>query len=160
MNRMDKKNRHISPFVRICVLCLAASAFFSCTPVRAEIPDIFAFSESRGKLRIYSPDGLKITVRAEKNTPQKDSEFWAGALENQLEKKGYLLEKKERFSSANLNGISLLWVVPFGHEYYSYMTALAVKGRKIYIMEAAGEQKLFERYEKEIAGILSSLAAK
>ena len=160
MNNTDKKNRHVLLFIRICLLSLAISLFFSCTPFKAEIPDIFAFSESRGKLEIYSPDGLKITVRAEKNTPQKEGEFWAGALENQLKKKGYLLEKQECFSSTNLSGISLLWVVPFGHEYYNYMTSLAVKGRKIYIMEAAGEQKLFKRYEKEIAGILSSLAAK
>ncbi len=131
-----------------------------CMPFSAQVPEGFASSSEGKSLLIYSPDGLKAEIKTEKNYPRKDTAFWAEALKTQLEGEGYLLADEKPFSSINLEGICFTWLLPLGHEYYKYMTAISVKGGKIYIMEAAGEKGLFDSYKTETEKILSSVSAR
>ncbi|MDX9801864.1 MAG: hypothetical protein RBT69_11075 [Spirochaetia bacterium] len=139
---------------------LASSVFSGCRPFSAEIPDKFAASRDRGSLVIYSPDGFKARIKTEKNTPLKDTSFWAEALKTQLTGEGYPLLEERVFSSANLEGIELTWLMPLGNRYYKYMTAVSVKDKTIYIVEAAAEKELFDKYDDDIKTIISSISAR
>ena len=127
--------------------------------VTAEVPPGFAVSKKRGSFLIYSPDGFKMKIKAERNNPQKDTLFWTEALKTHLVNNGYFLLDEAPFYSKNLEGVKFTWLMPVAYDYYKYMTAVAVKGNKIYIIEASGEKKLFETYEEDIETIISSIHA-
>jgi len=132
-----------------------------CTlPFKTEVPSGFAVSKKSGNYLIYSPDGFKIRIKAEKNSPSKDILFWSEALKTHLTNSGYFLLDENSFNSVNLEWKRLTWLMPVSHEYYKYMTAIAAKKNWIYIMEASGEKKLFDNYEEDLEKIISSVYAK
>lgn len=132
----------------------------SCTPYKVDIPEIFAAQKEGGKTVFYSPDGFKASIKNEKNRPEKNTAFWAEALKTQLEGEGYLIVSEKPFTSDNLEWVSFTWLLPKGQSYYKYMTALSVRGKKIFIMEAAGEKDIFDSYEKDVENIITSIIAK
>jgi hypothetical protein len=157
-NKIKIKSRVIRPCVFLLVLALAASG---CTmPFNAEVPAGFAVSKKKGNTLIYSPDGFKMRIKTEKNNPKKDTLFWSEALKTHLKNNGYFLYNESPFNSKNLEGTKIIWLMPVSHDYYKYMTAVAVKGSKIYIIEASGEKKLFDSYEEDMEKIISSVYAK
>jgi len=127
---------------------------------KAEVPSGFAVSKKSGNFLIYSPDGFKIRIKAEKNTPKKDIVFWSEALKTHLTNSGYFLLDETSFNSVNIEGKRITWLMPVNHDYYKYMTAIGVKGSRIYIIEASGERGLFDSYEEDIEKIISSVYAK
>jgi len=127
---------------------------------KVEVPPGFAISKKSGNYLIYSPDGFKIRIKAEKNTPKKDTQFWSEALKTHLANSGYFLFDETSFNSVNLEGKRITWLMPVSHEYYKYMTAIAVKGNRIFIIEASGEKKLFDSYEEDIEKVISSVYAR
>ncbi|MCL2293465.1 MAG: hypothetical protein FWC36_01145 [Spirochaetes bacterium] len=150
----------VSKLVFILGICILLFAVSGCRPFKAEIPSAFAVSRERGNILIYSHDGFKMGIKTERNRPRRDTLFWAGALKTALKNRGYFLIDEAPFSSVNLEGKKMIWLMPLNHTYYKYMTAVAVRGRKIYIIEASGERGVFDSYEEDIAGIISSLSAR
>ena len=143
------------------LLLLAVFGFSGCTvPFKADIPQGFAVSKKGKSFLVYSPDGFKLKIKTEKNNPQKDTLFWAETLKTHLAKNGYFLFDEASSISANLEWRRITWLMPVNHDYYKYMTAIAVKGKRIYIIEASGEKKLFDNYEEDIEKIISSVSAK
>ncbi len=149
----NKKNIFILLFILLLSVSGCSLSF------KAEIPSGFAVSKKKGALVIYSPDGLKMRIKTEKNSPEKDTLFWAEALKTHLENNGYFLLDEKPFYSVNLEGTKFIWLMPSGHDYYKYMTAIAVNGKKIYIIEASGEKELFDSYEQDIEKIMLSISA-
>lgn len=115
----------------------------------------------KGFFSSISPEGLTLRVRTAVNYPEKDIEFWSTALGNQLNGQGYYPagEKKE-FESPAGKGSYFEWGLPYLGEDYLYLTALCVKGKKILILEAAGEQSVYSRYRENLLKSLETAAVK
>jgi len=158
---MNKNNYMLMKITKLALQALIGAVLLSgCRPFSAEIPDGFAASGNHASMIIYSPDGFKAEIKTEKNTPRKDTSFWAEALKTQLVSEGYPLVDERPFSSVNLEGIAYTWLMPLGSSYYKYLTAVSVKGKTIYIIEASAEKELFDKYETEIGIIISSVSAR
>lgn len=119
-----------------------------------------AVAKKWGKTIYYSADGFKAETRTEKNRLKKDTYFWAEALKTQLTGEGYyFLDEKE----SDINGrtiVEFTWLVPFGSDYYKYVTAISASKNKIYIVEASAEKVLFDAYSSKLEEIISSALIK
>jgi len=145
----------------IFILLLLVFFIAGCSrPFCVEVLPEFAISAKGKNFSIYSPDGFKMRIKTERNNPQKDTLFWSEALKTQLKNDGYFLFDEVPFNSINLEWRKITWLMPVGQGYYKYMTAIAVKGRRIYIIEASGEKELFDSYKEDIEKIIFSVFAK
>ena len=129
-------------------------------PFSVEVLPGFAVSAKGRNFSIYSPDGFRMRIKTERNNPRKDTLFWAEALKTQLKNDGYFLFDEILFNSINLEWRKITWLMPVDHGYYKYMTAVAVKDRRIYVIEASGEKELFDSYEEDIEKIIFSIFPK
>ena len=151
-------NKHkMRPLYAIIILLFLPAA---CARYKADIPEIFAAQKEGGKIVFYSPDGFKAAIKSEKNKPEKNTAFWAEALRTQLEGEGYLILSEKPYTSDNLEWVSFTWLLPKGQRYYKYMTALSVRDKRIFIMEAAGEKDIFDSYEKDVENVITSVVAR
>ncbi len=121
-----------------------------------ERPTGFALFEGE-PYRAVSPEGVALGVRLAANDPEQGLGFWSEALKVHLLAGGYRLLAEEPFRAAAPVGDGRLyeWVAPLGGEDWVYLTALAVCGRDIVLVEAAGPFKL---YRERRAALLASLA--
>ncbi len=139
----------------------------SCGGPRFRAPEGFAplerriFESREYVLRAMSPEGMRFQVRSLKNDPRQNLAFWAEALRAQLVKEGYRASGEPQvFKAAGpgkrtpIDGRFFEWAMPYGAESWSYLTAVMVSGRKILVVEAAGERAL---YQKHRAAVLASL---
>ena len=127
-----------------------------------ELPLGLAELESgKGLFSAISPEGLTLRVRTVVNYPEKDIGFWAAALGNQLTGEGYYpAGEKQDFESPSWKGSYFEWGLPYSGKDFLYLTAICVKGKKILILEAAGEQSVYSRYRDTLIGSLESAALK
>jgi hypothetical protein len=124
--------------------------------VRMQTPEGFAPMEGRGSYVAVSPEGVRIEARWVGNDPRKDLSFWIDALSYQLRNRGYAPSgAAESFKAGNQEGRMLEWLLPYGAEAWTYMTAIVVSGRRILVIEATGERGLYDRYR---AAVLTALA--
>jgi hypothetical protein len=143
-------------------------------PFSVEVPDEFAVYKKNNNFFIYSPDNLEIKIKTEKNNPVKNFDFWADVLKNHLIKNGYFLIDEEKIdanvkflssksapeNSGKLEWRKFVWLMPLEHSYYKYMTAVAVKGKRIFIVEACAKKDIFDNYNTELEKIISSVSVK
>jgi hypothetical protein len=120
-----------------------------------ERPAGFALFEGE-PYRAVSPEGVALGVRVVPNEPEQDLGFWAEALKVHLAASGYRLLDEEKFSARVGDGVLYEWVAPLGGEDWVYLTAVAVAGRDIALVEAAGP---FGYYKEHRAAVLASLAS-
>jgi hypothetical protein len=149
--------RHLGKIISALFIASLFLISSGCGRYSIAVPGSFAYENKKGALVSYSPEGVKYSVRGVKNQPRKSFSFWSEALKNQLEEEGNILMGMELFNPDNGEGIKYLWLMPFGQDYYIYMTAIAVNSRSIVIAEAAAEKTLFEKYQEEISTSLESL---
>ena len=125
-----------------------------CSRFTIEKPAGFASLEKEGRTYFFSPDGVKMKISVFPNNPEKDTEFWADALKNHLEKKGYRHLKTD---DSEEDCKKEYWIAAYGKEYYLYMTYVCSNRKYILAAEAAGEKALFEKYSSVINESLSTL---
>ena len=115
----------------------------------------------KGFFSAISPEGLTLRARTVVNYPEKDIEFWTAALGKQLTGLGYLpIDENQEFESTAGKGSYFEWGLPYLGEDYLYLTAVCVKGKKIFILEAAGEQPVYSQYREELIDSLGSAELK
>jgi hypothetical protein len=118
-----------------------------------------ALVEERGDERVYvTPEGFYCRFRTEENYPAKDLKFWRDALINKMDVCGYTRLFEETPGQSGPSFCYLEWGAPLGNEDYVYATALAVKGNRIIIGEAAGELALFQKYRAPIIAAFTGMA--
>ncbi len=131
----------------------------SCSAIKAKLPDGFAQMRSRRHYSAVSPEGMRFRVRTVRNYPRKELDFWNEALRNHLLDEGYrLLNSGEDFSTPTAQGTLYEWVVPYGSGDYIFLTAIIPAGKKVLIVEAAGEYTIYSRYRESIHESLQTLS--
>lgn len=153
---MDVKRLRPGLPASAAVLALALAVASCVTPGPSmERPAGFALFEGES-YRAISPEGVVVGVRLVANDPEQGLGFWAEALKVHLLKSGYRLLAQEPFRAALGEGTLTEWVAPVGGEDWVYLTALAVRGRDIALVEAAGP---FRFYREHRGALLASLAS-
>jgi hypothetical protein len=124
-----------------------------------QTPEGFAPVDSREAYLAVSPEGVRFQARWVANVPRQDTAFWADALSHQLVEEGYApAGAAETFRAGDHEGRILSWLMPYGTETWSHMTAIVVVGRRILLVEAAGERALYGRHRAAIIASLGTLS--
>ena len=143
---------------KICFLLIGFIILLSgCSRFNVKNPEGFASENTKGIHYSFSPEGVKIKIRRFANKPSMDNVFWAESLQKHLEGKGYRLVEKIVSSEGAEKCIKYYWLMPYGNEYYIYMTAVLSNKKSIVIAEAAGKRHEFERYRDVIDSSVKSI---
>ena len=150
-------DRPLLRFSRAALPALVAAALLSCVTAAPVLERPEGFALFRGETyRAITPEGVVLGVRVVANDPPQDQAFWAEAIKVQLASNGYRLLAQEAFKAPIGEGNLYEWVAPVGGEDWVYMTALAVRGPDIVVVEAAGS---FSYYREHRPALLRSLAS-
>ena len=113
---------------------------------------------SSGDFRAVSPEGLLFTVRTEKNDPKADLPFWRQAMKTRMSQAGYRIVSDTNCLMGGKEAALLKMAAPVGNKDYLYWVAISVSGKKILVVEAAGEAKPFLRRAPDIAEAIAATA--
>ncbi len=114
------------------------------------LPEGFALIEKSPEFLAISPEGVRLRVRNVKNYPEQNLGFWSDTLEKDFIRRGYLPVEaqgaiREDWGDGNLFSV-MLWAVPLGNQDYFYLSGIRLNGRKIQILEMAGEAEFVLGY--------------
>ncbi len=153
--KTDRTNRNRIIFISAGALMAAAAAAATVILIVSARPPVrvkgFALVEERGDERVFvSPEGFYCRFHAEENYPAKDLGFWRDALSNKMDVCGYTRLFEESPDAPGPAVCYFEWGAPYGSEDYVYATILSVKGKRLFIGEAAGELSMFQAYRAPI----------
>ncbi len=149
--------RHRRPlFVAIVLAAVSVLASTGCGPTYSmKIPSSFKRYERSDSYRLISPDGVMVQAREVDNYPRAELPFWTDALERHQVERGYTLQQKECFTTAQrLEGCTLDFLVPRGAEDWVLGVTVFVTGDRLVIVEAAGPFPRYSKVRKELAASL------
>ena len=131
----------------IMLSLLVALLVSGCINLRT--PDGYAEMERTGvyDYKAVSTDASVVAVRVHRNQDKEQGTlaYWTEASRKRLTlSRGYEFKEEGEFTSDEGKGKWLLFARKYRGTDYLYLLGLVVKGRKIYAMEAGGEQKVFE----------------
>ncbi|MFH1463714.1 MAG: DUF4349 domain-containing protein [Pseudomonadota bacterium] len=106
-------------------------------------PAGFAPYRGRKVFRAVSPDGVVFRVRTAEHEPEADLAFWQEAMQKRQEEAGYRELSAAGVSAGSLTGTLLELTAPMGTDDYTYLVALFLAGKRLVIVEAAGEVSRF-----------------
>jgi len=89
--------------------------------------------------RATSPDGILVRVRTERHEPEADVAFWTEAARERMSAAGYTVVGTEEVAASGASGTLLDLAAPVGTEDWSYLVGFFPAGKKILIVEIAGE---------------------
>jgi hypothetical protein len=99
----------------------------------------------RRELKAASPDGVVYRVRAVKHKPAAGLAFWVEALATRMEAAGYVALRDEPVTAATPgDGALMEFTAPLGPDDATYLVGVFVRGRRLVLVEAAGEVATFE----------------
>jgi Domain of unknown function (DUF4349) len=128
-----------------------AFAWLPRSGVPSEGPEGFSVYRRSVNFRAVSPEGVRIRVRLLKPEPDMDIDFWQTAVLEHLKAAGYEPRgEARRLGSAGEGGFAAMWLLPYGGEEYVYDTAFIPRGRKMMIVESAGQLQHYDRRRGEI----------
>jgi hypothetical protein len=131
-------------------LLLAASlAVAACAPsATLATPPGFAVLEGQQEYvyRATSAEGVVLGVRAEKNEPRGNLEFWAEALDQKLRHGGYVADgaPADVRAQAGLAGREYRYLREEGGRKYRFWIAVFVTDGRVWIVEAGGDADRFK----------------
>lgn len=146
--------------LRTAALLLALSATAACGPsVTLQTPSGFAVLEDQKEYlyRATSAEGVVLGVRAEKNEPRGNIDFWADALDRQLRRGGYVADgdMKEVHTKTGLTGREVRYTrVENGRKYRFWMTVFVTE-KRVWVVEAGGDADRFK--EKMQLGVQQAI---
>jgi hypothetical protein len=120
------------------------------------VPEGFAAYHERKRVRATSPDGVVYRVRVQKNKPEADLSFWEEAMRTRMLEAGYHLVEEKRIKSGENEGALLELGAADGEKDQSYLVAVFVDGKKLVIVEAAGEVERFAPRREAITAAIES----
>jgi hypothetical protein len=122
--------------------------------VKATAPEGFAPGRKGCRFSAISPDDVVMRVRTDKTRRAADLAFWKEAMRTRMKDAGYHVVSEGDIMSASGPGALLELSAPDGQQDDTYLVALFVDGRRLVIVEAAGEVSRFApRREAILASI-------
>lgn len=108
--------------------------------------------------RATTAEGVVLAVRHEPNEPYGDLAFWAGAVDAQLRRNGYVADKAlDVESSDGRHGRQLRYhTMREGREQLFWATVY-VTDDVVVVVEAGGDRAFFEKLESSVSAAISSL---
>jgi len=145
------------------VLTLFLAVLSGCQKVSMDAPEGFAKIDDSDELyTAVTPEGMKLSIRKEKNYPQKEAAFWGDALSHHLNEEGYTKVSEDEgaiaFDCPAGKGAYVEWGVPYGGKDYLYLTGVVVRGKDLFVVQAAGPYSVYKQYQKGIKTSLSTLS--
>ena len=134
----------------LSILLLAASALATaCGPsVSLQTPPGFAvLPEQKEYLyRAASADGVVLAIRVEDNKPAGNLDFWAEALDRQLQQGSYRPDGKAEDvkSASGLPGRRLKYTRENQGRKYRYWVTVFVTESRVFCVEAGGDEERFK----------------
>ena len=124
----------------------------------APAPDGFSTYRVRREHRSVSPDGVVYRVRAFRNRPPADLGFWSEALANRMEDAGYTALRSGPVDAATLGrGTFVELTAPLGADDAVYAVGVFVRGRRLVVVEAAGEVSRYEARRPDVVDAIRGL---
>lgn len=128
--------------------------------IRMDAPASFrSYERPDHKIRMISPDGVRLLVREVENYPEADLPFWAEALSRHVDAKGYqIIERVELVTREGRRAITTEFLVARGAEDWVLAETLIVAGPRLILVEAAGPFDRFQPYRDELRAAIETLA--
>lgn len=105
----------------------------------AEPPADFSAWKKRGRYRAASSDNVMVRIRTVKDKAEADLEFWREAVRTRMDGAGYRVISESDLLADGDPGAVIELAAPLGTEDWSYLIAMFPSGRRIVLVEAAGE---------------------
>lgn len=146
--------------VMVSALALAALSL-GCRPFKPATPPGFVDlgdDYPNHEYRATTADGMVLGIRAFKNKPKGEMDFWIRAIENRMrDTSGYaLLEKKDVKDRAGHTGKQLR----FGHDEgtvpHLYYLTVFTDDDYVYLLEAGGTKDLVTKHEEQVNWAVSN----
>lgn len=132
-----------------------------CQTAEIDLPQGFAeYQDSGTDLYAVTPDAVRLSVRTEENNPAGSLNALSDTAKIHFESIGYKILKSESIrSNSGLAGRYFLTSVETMNGSYRYLTAfyLSEDEEDVYIIEAAGSKKEFEKYERDILNKIKTI---
>ena len=120
----------------------------ACASFHVNTPDGFAelADDARYDYRATNADGVVIAVRALRNDPEASLGFWGRVVDERLRRQGYVPEGDPApVQSANgVPGVMFRYGATVGGRAHRYQVAVFVRGKKVFVLEAGGDQEVFD----------------
>ena len=122
------------------------------------LPEGFApFRRTDGQ-RATSPSGVVFAARGFRTRQAAGLPFWSEALRNQLQKAGYALLSEQPLGVEGLEATRFELSAPAGPIDLRWTVVLIVDGKRVLVVEAAGEQGAYGKVEGAVQASLRSLS--
>ncbi len=102
-------------------------------------PEGFSAWKKARRYRAASPDRVLFRVRTVKQKPKAELDFWREAVANRMTDAGYRVVDQSSIEAGGTEGAMLELAAPLGNQDWSYLLAMFPRGRKMVLVEAAGE---------------------
>lgn len=109
--------------------------------------------------RATSAEGIVIAVRSERNRPEGNLDFWAGAVDERLRSTGYVLDGEPRpvQSADGVAGVQRRYARDSNGRTLRYWTTVFVKGSRVFVVEAGGDREVFDRAAPAVERAVASI---
>lgn len=119
-------------------------------------PEGFSAFRDERRYRAASPDGVLFRARTVKHEPRADAAFWQEAVRERARAAGYRIVADEAITVGGVEGVRLELQAPLGEEDWTYLVAFFPSGRRVAIVEAAGQ---VARFDERRGAILAAIEA-
>lgn len=121
-------------------------------------PEGFSAWRRLGRYRAASPDGVLLRARGVKHDPRASVAFWREAVRERMVAAGYRVVRDEDVRIGAEGGGLIELQAPLGDEDWTYQIVFVPRGRRVAIIEAAGEVSRFEARRSAIEAMVQGLS--
>jgi len=150
----------------VAALLVACAAGAGCRPFNLETPAAFIELEDQDDHDYYyrstTADGVVVAIQALPNKQRGSLSFWSEAVRNKLrDARGYaLLEEEDVRAQGGMPGKQMRFGRDEAGHTFRYWVTVFVRheGRspRVWVIEAGGEQEVFEARQAEIERLVAS----
>lgn len=144
------KCQQLTLLILSCLLLTACPSNHTMPKGVSWVPEGFAAYDNTKQQAAVSPEGVRYAIRYEKNQPHADLSFWQAAMKKRLLDTGYIFVSDSTIKGSKQSGYLLELSAPAGNQDYIWLIALFVHDKKLQIIEATGEEKLFKLHRAKI----------
>lgn len=148
--------------LRKIFLTAVASLILGCSPLISAPPsDFVVLDDDTYDYRATSADGVVIAATKLRHEPRGELSFWVRAVENRMRDRGgyELVAEREVRTSRGLTGRELRFSHESGAVPHTYIVAVFVTKRRLYLVEAGGPQEQVEAARPKIDQAIARLNA-